>query len=88
MILPSRNVIYAILSLFLLCYVATQMPIYHLYTYVKNYNRFVADMGWAPLSLQTDIEKRFSPSVIATFGFTNVAYPGEVLNADLSSLYQ
>jgi len=67
---------------------ATQMPIYHLYTYVKNYNRFVADMGWSPMSLQQDIEKRFSPELILTFGFDNTDYPDEVLTADLSSLYE
>jgi len=66
---------------------STQMPIYHLYTYVKNYNRFVTDMGWTPLSLQKDIEKRFDPAIIASFGFNNVDYPDEVLSADLSSLY-
>ena len=67
---------------------ATQMPIYHLYTYVKNYNRFVADMGWPPMSLQQDIEKRFSPELILTFGFDNTNYPDEVITADLSSLYE
>ena len=66
---------------------STQMPIYHLYTYVKNYNVFVADMGWEPLSLQVDIEKRFPAHIVSTFGFTNTDYPAEVVNADLSSLY-